>query len=120
LVEALLSPDGAAAVAHAASGQRMVAPDLINPEALSALRRLERAGTLSRARAGQAVADLADAPVRRVLTVGLIEAAWAVRANLSAYDACYVALARALDCGLVTADARLGAAPRLGIPVTVV
>jgi predicted nucleic acid-binding protein len=95
----------------------MVAPDLINPEALSALRRLERAGTLSRARAGQAVADLIDAPVRRVLTARLIEAAWTVRANLSPYDACYVALARALDCALITADARLAAAPRLGVRV---
>jgi predicted nucleic acid-binding protein len=45
---------------------------------------------------------------------------WALRANLSAYDAGYVALAEALDCALVTADARLSGAPGLRCAVTVV
>ena len=38
-------------------------------------------------------------------------ATWALRHNLSAYDACYVALAEALDCPLLTADARMALAP---------
>lgn len=36
---------------------------------------------------------------------------WALRDNVSAYDATYVALAEALDCPLLTADARLANAP---------
>lgn len=40
------------------------------------------------------------------------------RENVSAYDAAYVALAEALDAELVTADARLAAAPGLRCPVT--
>jgi predicted nucleic acid-binding protein len=40
---------------------------------------------------------------------------WAMRANLSAYDACYVALARALECPLLTVDRPLTRAPALGI-----
>jgi len=47
-------------------------------------------------------------------------AAWALRANLTFYDALYVALAAALDVVLVTADARLAGAPRLPCPVEVV
>ena len=39
--------------------------------------------------------------------------AFELRANVTAYDACYVALAEALDCPLVTADARLAAAPTI-------
>jgi predicted nucleic acid-binding protein len=34
-----------------------------------------------------------------------------LRENLTAYDALYVALAEALDCPLLTADARLANAP---------
>jgi predicted nucleic acid-binding protein len=37
--------------------------------------------------------------------------AFELRANVTAYDACYVALAEGLGCALVTSDARLAAAP---------
>ena len=36
---------------------------------------------------------------------------WALRKNLSAYDAAYVALAEVLDAPLLTLDARLAASP---------
>jgi predicted nucleic acid-binding protein len=39
---------------------------------------------------------------------------------VTAYDATYVALAEALACELVTADARLAAAPGPTCPITVV
>jgi predicted nucleic acid-binding protein len=35
----------------------------------------------------------------------------ALRANVSAYDAAYVALAEVLDCSLLTTDVRLSRAP---------
>jgi predicted nucleic acid-binding protein len=41
-----------------------------------------------------------------------------LRANVTAYDAAYVALAEALDCPLITADKRLSRAPGLHCPVT--
>jgi predicted nucleic acid-binding protein len=37
--------------------------------------------------------------------------AYELRANITAYDAAYIALAETLACTLVTADARLAAAP---------
>jgi predicted nucleic acid-binding protein len=45
---------------------------------------------------------------------------WALRNNLSPYDAAYVALATALDAPLVTTDARLVAAPNLTCAVELV
>jgi predicted nucleic acid-binding protein len=35
---------------------------------------------------------------------------WELRDNLTAYDASYVALAEALDCSVLTADAGIGKA----------
>jgi predicted nucleic acid-binding protein len=50
----------------------------------------------------------------------LLDRIWELRDNLSSYDATYVALAELLDCSLLTADGRLGRAPGLGCPITVV
>jgi predicted nucleic acid-binding protein len=50
----------------------------------------------------------------------LVERAWALRQNLTLYDALYVALAQTLDCELITADRRIGAAPALGVPIKLI
>jgi predicted nucleic acid-binding protein len=42
----------------------------------------------------------------------LLRRAWELRDNATAYDACYVALAEALGCALLTADQRLANSPR--------
>ncbi|MFE6307802.1 type II toxin-antitoxin system VapC family toxin [Nocardiopsis changdeensis] len=56
-----------------------------------------------------------------VEVVGAIaERVWELRNNVSAYDAAYAAVAEALDCALVTADARLAAAPGLRCEVRVI
>jgi predicted nucleic acid-binding protein len=52
--------------------------------------------------------------------VPLLARMWELRDNLSAYDASYVALAEALRCRLVTADARIAGAPGVRCAVTVV
>jgi predicted nucleic acid-binding protein len=120
LVELVVRTDRSPAVAQAVGATDMVAPDVVNPEVLSALRRLERTGTLTARRAVQAVDDLVDAPVRRFSTLPLLAEAWTLRANVSTADACYVVLARILRCPLVTADRRLSRAPGLGVPLVMV
>jgi predicted nucleic acid-binding protein len=50
----------------------------------------------------------------------LLPAVWELRANVTSYDACYVALAEALGCTLVTADLKLSRAPGLGVPLITV
>jgi len=47
----------------------------------------------------------------RVPTLRLVSRAFDLRANVSAYDACYVAPAEHLDCELITADGRWPARP---------
>jgi predicted nucleic acid-binding protein len=120
LVELLLQGERAAAVAQAVHGTEMTAPDVVNPEVLSVLRRMERTGEVGPERARQAVADLLDAPVRRFPTLPLLPLVWELRGSVSAYDACYVALARALGCPLVTGDLHLTRAPGLGVPLVAV
>lgn len=51
---------------------------------------------------------------------GLVARIWALRDNVSACDAVCVALAEALDCRLLTTDARLAAAPGPACTVGVV
>lgn len=92
-------------------GHALVAPELIDLEVASVLRRQLLAGDLDASRVGLAVADLVDLPVRRVRHRQLLRRCWELRHNLTVYDAAYVALAELLDLILVTGDARLSTAP---------
>lgn len=59
-------------------------------------------------------------PVDRRPALPLLPRMWALRENLTAYDAAYVALAEALDCALLTCDARIWDPPGHGAEVRVV
>jgi len=61
--------------------------------------------------------DLRALPIRRVPHLPLLDRCWALRANLTTYDAVYVALAELFDAPLLTADAKLAVAP--GVTCTV-
>lgn len=110
LVEALLVAGPARARLASDSLQ---APELIDAELLSVLRRLVLAGHLQASHALQALAAANRLGLRRHPSRALWLRAWELRANLSAYDALYVALAEQLDAPLLTADARLARAPGL-------
>ena len=75
----------------------LYAPDLIEPETLNALRGLIRRGDLSEERAAQAVTDMASLRMVRYPHGPLRARVWELRAELSAHDATYLALAEALD-----------------------
>lgn len=110
--------DGDAARARL-RGEALVAPELIDLEVASVLRRQLLAGDLDARRAELALTDLVDLPVRRVPHRRLLTRCWALRQNLTVYHAAYVALAELLDLVLVTADARLSKAPGLRCEVEV-
>jgi len=78
------------------------APHLLDVEILNVVRRLHRKGELDPARAGQVVADLLALAIRRHPHGPLLARAFELRANLTAYDAIYVALAQALGTRLLT------------------
>jgi predicted nucleic acid-binding protein len=90
-----------------ASGDTLHAPHLIDVEVAQAARRLGAARQLDESRGGQLLADLVAMPIRRYPNGLLLDRVWALRDNLSAYDATYVALAEVLDAPLITRDGRL-------------
>jgi predicted nucleic acid-binding protein len=85
-------------------GEQLVAPELIDLEVVSTLRRAARAKRLDERRSARALTDLAALPLRRVPHLPLLVRVWELRNNLSAYDASYVALAESLGTVLLTAD----------------
>jgi predicted nucleic acid-binding protein len=87
------------------------APHLVDAEVGHVLRREALAGELGVAAARAALEDLADLPLRRASHRGLLARAWALRENLSFYDALYVALAERLRATLLTLDGRIAGAP---------
>jgi predicted nucleic acid-binding protein len=110
----------ASVVEQAIRHVRLIAPESINPEVLQSIRGIERSGAVGGARAGEMVDDFLSMSLTRMPTFALMADAWSLRSNVSAYDACYVALARELKVELITADRRLARAPGLGIPLIVV
>ncbi|MEI7546851.1 MAG: type II toxin-antitoxin system VapC family toxin [Actinomycetota bacterium] len=104
-------PAGRAARARIAAAAQWSAPDLVDVETVSVLRRRWRAGDLTARRFRSAVSDLLSLPIVRFPTGPLMIRAYELRSNVTPYDASYVALAEGLSCPLVSADARLARAP---------
>lgn len=63
------------------------------------------------AEANAAIEDLLDLPLSVFPTAPLLRRTWALRNDITAYDGCYVVLAEALGCPLLTADVRVANAP---------
>ena len=110
--------DGATARA-ALAGQDLSIPELADVEVVSVLRRRWLAKTMTARRFATAVADLASLPADRYPLLPFMTRAYELRANVSPYDAAYVALAEQLGCQLLTADARLARAHGPRCPIIV-
>lgn len=88
---------------------------MIDAEVASAIRGLlmttKAPIAITAARAAQMLDDFADLPLRRYPMQPLQRRVLALRNNLTAYDAFYVALAESLDLPLVTDDRKYAKAP---------
>ena len=115
LIELLTHTSLASKIDQAIGGAELIAPDVLNPEVLEGLRGLERGGRLTSKRASLAAEQLVESKIERIPTTEFLLKIWSMRANVSAYDACYVALAHAFGCPLLTTDKRLTRAPTLGV-----
>ena len=109
--------DGDAARSELRAAGDLAAPDLVDVETVAVLRKRWLARAISDERFDAAVTDLQRWDFERVPTLRLVRRVYELRANVTAYDAMYVALAEALGCELLTADQRLAGAtgPRCSI-----
>lgn len=97
--------------------EELHAPHLIDVEVLGAIRRRVSAGDVSQRRGEHAIDALSDLRVRRYPHLPFLARMWALRENLTAADAAFVALAEALGASLVTTDQALARAPGPRIPI---
>jgi predicted nucleic acid-binding protein len=104
--------DGRRARAELRAAGQVAAPDLVDVETVAVLRKRWLAGTLSVRRFANAIGDLEAIDLDRYPTLALMRRAFDLRANVTAYDAAYVALAEVLRCELLTGDQRLAGSPR--------
>lgn len=89
----------------------LCAPELILAEATNVLRRLEHLGDLSTFEATMAQRDLMSLPLDFIPYAPFADRVWALRANVTSYDAAYVAIAEALRIPLATLDKALTRSP---------
>ena len=92
------------------NGEELAAPELIDLEVVSVVRRALQVGRLDERRADQALEDLADLPLSRAPHQPLVGRVWELRATMTPYEASYVALAEVLGAVLLTADIGLSRA----------
>lgn len=109
VLDGLLDPASHAVIAKwlTGSAEPLAAPDLLDVEVMSVLRRWERLTEITASRARQALDDLGALPIIRYPARAVLDQAWKLRRNLTAYDAQYVALAQILPARLLTTDGRM-------------
>lgn len=106
MVEASVGRDADPALLDALTGE-ISARHLLDVEVMSALRELTLAGTLDLDEADQARRDYFAFAISRYDTEPLADRVWALHHRFTSYDACYLALAEAIDAMLWTADHKL-------------
>ena len=114
LLEVLLRTQGARAIEARifAPGETLHAPHLLDIEVAQVIRRFAGRGEITVGRGREALDDLANLTIRRYPHQLLLPRIWELRANFTAYDGAYVALAEVLDAPLLTCDQRLATAAR--------
>lgn len=108
MLEALVGRDADDGLLDALQGS-IHSPHLLDVEVLSVLRGLTLSGKLSSDAADSARTDYFALTIARYELHGLADRIWDLRHNYTIYDACYVALAEALDAPLYTCDDKLAA-----------
>ena len=114
------SPAGDALAERLASREPVAVPHLLDVEVTQVLRRYVLAGSLPRSQAAALVEELGQLPLIRHGHRPLLARAFELHANVTAYDAVYLALAELLEAPLLTADAGLAGVPGCSATVELV
>ena len=105
---------------HLAASRRLLAPDLVGLEVVSALWRLVRSGEMRLGEAEEARTALRRSAVRRLPLEPVEDEAWSLRDRLRLSDAFYAAWATRLRLPLLTTDGRFARAAVPGLEVLLV
>jgi predicted nucleic acid-binding protein len=89
----------------------LAVPHLLDVEVTQVLRRLVGSGKISTTLARDALTGLRELPLQRYPHLPLLPRVFDLRANITAYDGVYLALAEGLDADFYTRDRRLSRAP---------
>lgn len=101
------------------AGGPLVAPEILDLELLQVLRRMVNSGRLDLRDAEAGLKTLSDLNIQRFPHRILTDRIWALRHNLTAYDAAYFALAEVLGVPLWTRDAKFAGIPGANVVVEV-
>jgi predicted nucleic acid-binding protein len=101
------------------SDEELHAPALLDFEVAGALRGHVLAGKLDPGRLDEAVEDFTAFRIERHPMTGMLGHMLDLQDNFTVCDAAYLVLAQALEAPIVSADAKLKEATRLGIDVRV-
>jgi predicted nucleic acid-binding protein len=119
MVEALVGDPANSNLLALLADEELHAPALLDFEVASALRGHVLGGKLDPVRLEEAVEDFVAFRIERHPMTDLLGHMLDLRDNFTVYDAAYLVLAQALEVPVVSADAKLGEASRLGIEVRV-
>ncbi|MEO6473351.1 MAG: type II toxin-antitoxin system VapC family toxin [Aeromicrobium sp.] len=123
IVDALISAesDNLSRLRVVLASNDLAAPQLLDYEVVSALKRVTLSGALSESAALDALAAFDELAIARwSFFDGFRRRAFELGKGLGAYDAAYVVLAEALEATLVTRDRKLAKAAGRLVSVTVV
>jgi len=98
----------------------VASPALIDLEFTNVLCGLVTKKSINVRQAERALTEFMQAPIQRYAHLALLDRIWRLRANLTAYDASYVALAERLGVDLLTIDARLASVPEIRCHIEVI
>jgi predicted nucleic acid-binding protein len=119
MVDALVGDPANPKLLALLADEELHAPALLDFEVASALRGHLLGGKLDPVRLDEAGADFAAFRIERHQMTGLLRHMLDLRDSFSVYDAAYLVLAQALEAPVVSADAKLKEATRLGVEVQV-
>lgn len=100
--------------------EEVASPCLLDIEVAHVVRRWSLTGAIGEERSAKAMEHLASLNTRRWPHEPLLPRIWALRHNLTAYDAAYVALAESLGGVLLTCDRSLVGVPGANCEVEVI
>jgi len=110
VAEILLGTEGGRRAAALLDGHELLAPQHLTAEVASVIRGWSLSRQITDEQALRAFREFEELGVEQVPMTSLLPAVYSLRHNISAYDAMYVVLARAVECRLLTLDSRLAAA----------